>query len=256
MKALILAAGLGTRLGPLTRQTPKPMLPLGGKPLLERIIELLRRNGISEVAINLHYQPDVILRHFGSGQDWGVHLRYSYEATLLGSAGTALRQLAWVYPDPFLVYYGDVYSDANLTELIARHCTSDAVATLAVHEVNDPTRCGIVEFDQSGRVQRFVEKPRADQVFSNWANSGIYVLNPDVLRYVSDIPSDFGRDVFPRLLETGQHIQAHRLTGALIDIGAPEDYLTAQQLFSQTSGQAHSTRLDHLDRIEINPTTA
>jgi NDP-sugar pyrophosphorylase family protein len=233
MKALVLAAGLGTRLGPLTRNVPKPMLPLGGKPLLEWIIRLLHQHGIVDVALNLHHKPDVTLRHFGSGEAWGMRLRYSYEATLLGSAGTALRQLAWVYPDPFLVYYGDVYSDVDLSALIERHLAGGPLATIAVHRVDDPARCGIVEFEPDGRVKRFVEKPAADQIFSNWANSGVYVLQPEVLRYVSDIPSDFGTDVFPRLLEAGQRIQAHPITDTVIDIGTPENYQRAQQLFAE-----------------------
>lgn len=247
MKALVLAAGLGARLGSLTRSLPKPMLPLGGKPLLEHIIELLRRHGITDVALNLHYKPDAILRHFGSGEAWGMRLRYTYEATLLGSAGTALRQLAWVYPDPFLLYYGDTYSDANLTDVIECHRAANAVATIVVNQVDDPTRCGIVEFDDSRRVQRFVEKPPADQVFSNWANSGIYVLNPDVLRYVNDIPSDFGRDIFPRLLQAGLPVQAYPFTGTLIDIGTPDNYQAAQQLFASGSAPSQSAQLKRID---------
>ena len=246
MKALVLAAGMGTRLGPLTRNIPKPMLPVGGRPLLEHIIERLRHYGITDIALNLHHKPDVILSHFGSGETWGVRLRYSYESSLLGSAGTALRQLAWVYPDPFMVYYGDVYTDADLGALIDQHAGGDAAATIAVHQVDDPTRCGIVEFDANGCVRRFVEKPPADQVFSNWANSGIYVLNPEVLRYVTDIPSDFGSDIFPRLLEAGLSIQVHPLSGTLVDIGTPENYRALQQLFSATPNSHQAARLDHV----------
>lgn len=229
MKALVLAAGKGTRLGSLTNHVPKPMLPVSGRPLLEHIVELLRRHAITDIAINLHHKPDAILRHFGAGEAWGVHLRYSYEASLLGSAGTALRYLAWVYPDPFLVYYGNVYSDVNLTELIEHHCAGQAAATIVVNPVDDPTRRSIVEFDAERRVRRFVDKPPADQVFSRWSNSGIYVLNPEVLHFVSDIPSDFGQDVFPRLLEAGVHIQAHPITGTLIDISTPDNLQRAQQ---------------------------
>lgn len=252
MKALVLAAGLGTRLGSLTHNVPKPMLPLGGKPLLERIIELLRQHGIVDIALNLHHKPDVILRHFGSGEAWGVRLRYSYEATLLGSAGTALRQLSWLYPDPFLVYYGDVYSDIDLSELIDRHRGGSALATIAVHPVDDPTRCGIVEFDADGGVTRFVEKPAADQVFSHFANSGIYVMQAEVLRYVTDIPSDFGSHVFPRLLEAGQRIQACPVKGTVIDIGMPESYQRAQQLFVGDEAQPAPPRLS---RMEIGTAT-
>lgn len=246
MKAIVLSAGLGTRLGPLTRNVPKPMLPLGAKPLLEHILELLRKHGIVDVALNLHHKPDVILRHFGSGEGWGMRLRYSYEAALLGSAGTALRQLAWVYPESFLVYYGDVYSDINLTEMIERHRASGAAATIAVHTVDDPTRCGIVEFDAAGCVTRFVEKPAADQVFSNWANSGIYILQPEVLRHVSDIPADFGSDVFPRLVADGQRIDVYPVDGCVIDIGTPENYQRAQQLFAEPDTPPAPSRLPRM----------
>ena len=244
MKALILAAGLGTRLGSLTRNIPKPMLPVGGRPLLEHIVELLRSHGITEIALNLHYKPDAILNHFGSGEAWGVRLRYSYEAELLGSAGTALRHLAWFYPDPFLVYYGDVYSDANLSDLMQRHLFSGAAATIAVYQASDPTRYGTVQFDKNGRVLSFVDKPPADRVLSNWANSGIYVLNPEVLHFVTGIPSDFEYDVFPRLLDAGQMIHAYPLTGTLIDIGTPENYQVVQQLFSAQTTSSQSARLD------------
>ena len=243
MKALILAAGLGTRLGALTRHTPKPMLPVGGRPLLEHIIELLRAHGITEIALNLHHKPDAILDHFGSGEAWGVRLRYSYEAELLGSAGTALRHLAWFYPEPFLVYYGDVYSDASLSDMMQRHLFSGAAATIAVHQVPDPARCGVVEFDKNGRVRSFVEKPPADRVISNWANSGIYVLNPEVLHFVTGIPSDLGFDVFPRLLDAGQMIQVYQLTGTLIDIGTPESYQYLQQLLSAQTPSSQPARL-------------
>jgi len=230
MKALILSAGNGTRLGHLTDHVPKPMLSVGGKPLLEHIVALLRRHGISEIAINLHYRPDVILDHFGSGEAFNVHLVYCYEATLLGTAGSALSCLNWVYPDPFLVYYGDVYSDMNLTEVIEHHRACQALATIVVNRVNDPTRCGIVEFDGDRRVKRFVEKPSADEVFSRWSNSGVYVLNPKALEFISHIPSDFGKDVFPRLLEAGVHIQAHPITETLIDIGTPKNLWHVQRL--------------------------
>src|SRR3990170_3893903 len=136
MKALILSAGNGTRLGHLTDHVPKPMLSVGGKPLLEHIVALLRRHGISEIAINLHYRPDVILDHFGSGEAFNVHLVYCYEATLLGTAGSALSCLNWVYPDPFLVYYGDVYSDMNLTEVIEHHRAGQAPAPMGVTRVH------------------------------------------------------------------------------------------------------------------------
>lgn len=252
MKAVVLTAGLGTRLGALTKNKPKAMLPVNGRPLLEHIVELLARHNFTDVAINLHYKPDLILRHFGSGEAWGVRMRYSYEASLLGSAGTALRQLAWVYPDPFLVYYGDVYSDVDLTGLIEHHRSSGAAATLVVNTVDDPTRVGIVEFGKDQRVKRFVEKPPAHEALSTWGNSGIYVLNPEVLHYITDLPSDFGNDIFPRLIDAGLHVQAFPFTGTLIDIGTPETYRQVQKLFSTSPSQPSKP----LNRMNISTASA
>ena len=151
------------------------------------------------------------------------------------------------------MYYGDVYSDMNLTELIEYHRVSRAAATITVNRVDDPTRCGIVELDADQHVQRFVEKPPADRVFSRWSNSGIFVLNPEVLHFVSDIPSDFSHDVFPRLLEAGLHIQAHPITSTLIDIGTPENYQRAQQVAAAKTAQSQPV---HVGRAGMASPTA
>jgi len=230
MKALILAAGEGTRLRPLTTDSPKPMLPVGGVPLLEHIVALLHRHGVTHIAINLHYKPWAILRHLGYGQRWGVRLHYSFEEQLLGSAGAAKR-LEWYLDESFVVFYGDVYTEMDLSVLMAAHQHSGALVTMALYEVDNPTACGIVELDDRLRVRRFVEKPAPDQVFSRLANAGIFVVEPQVL---SGLPEqrylDFGRDVFPRMLIEGQTIVGYPTTAPLIDIGTPENYQKAQQL--------------------------
>ena len=158
MRALILAAGEGTRLRPLTLTCPKPMLPVGGRPVLEHLVRLLRRHGVTEIAINLHYRPEVIVRHFGDGARFGVSITYSPEERLLGSAGAAKR-LEWFFGETFFVLYGDVLTDLDLGSLVDRHRARRAAATLALYEVEDPTRCGIVEVAADGRIVRFAEKP-------------------------------------------------------------------------------------------------
>src|SRR5579872_7407537 len=164
MKALLLAAGEGTRLRPLTLDRPKPMLPLGDRPMLEYLVRLLREHGITEIAINLHYKPEAIVRHFGDGRPFGVSITYSFERCLLGSAGAA-RKLDWYFGrEPFLVLYGDVLANVNLTALLAHHQAARADGTLALYEVEDPTRCGMVELDDDKRITRFVEKPARDAV--------------------------------------------------------------------------------------------
>ena len=228
MRALVLAAGEGRRLRPLTLRMPKPMVPVGGRPVLEHLLALLRRHGIDEVAINLHHRPDAIVDHFGDGRRFGVSITYSREARLLGSAGAA-RALDAFLADTFLVLYGDVLTDADLSALAARHRTTGAAGTIGVYAVPDPERCGIVALDPAGRVTRFVEKPAPDAGLGNLANSGILVLEPSVLREIPpDQPYDLGLHLFPRLLERGVPLFGERLDGYILDIGSPDRLAQAE----------------------------
>ncbi len=223
-KALLLAAGEGTRLRPLTLQRPKPMLPLGGRPILEYLVDLLRCHAVREIAINLHYKPEAIVDYFGDGSRFGVSITYSMETQLLGSAGAA-KHLDWFFNEPFLVLYGDVLADIDLTALVDEHLEHRGLGTLALYEVEDPTRCGVVKLDDQQRITRFVEKPPADAIPSNLANAGIYVLEPAILDYVTPgTVSDFGQDVFPAALERGAALYGSRPSGYLLDIGSPERY--------------------------------
>jgi mannose-1-phosphate guanylyltransferase len=231
MKGLILAAGEGQRLRPLTLTRPKPMLPVAGRPLLEHIVMLLRHHGVTQLAINLHYKPETITTYFGSGQRWGVRILYSYEQQLLGSAGAA-KKLAWFFDQTFVVFYGDLYTELNLRPLIAFHRRHGALATVALYEVSNPTACGIVELDQQQCIQRFVEKPAPEEVFSNLANAGVYILEPAALSFVPpNTPFDFGRDLFPALLDLGLPVMGFPVQEPLIDIGTWEKYLALQQAY-------------------------
>jgi NDP-sugar pyrophosphorylase family protein len=229
MKALLLAAGEGTRLRPLTLDRPKPMLPLGGRPMLEYLVVLLQAHGVTEIAINLHYKPDAIVEYFGDGQRFGVSITYSPEPRLLGSAGAA-KHLDWFFDGkPFLVMYGDVLANVDLGELIKAHRARRAAGTLVLYQVEDPTRCGMVELAPDGRITRFVEKPSRLEVRSDLANAGIYLLEPEILDFVPrGGKSDFGRDVFPAALQAGVHLFGMDLGGYLLDIGSPERYAQAQ----------------------------
>jgi NDP-sugar pyrophosphorylase family protein len=228
MKALILAAGEGTRLRPLTLDRPKPMLPVGGRPVLEHLVALLRHHGIREIAINLHYKPETIVRHFADGSEFGVAITYSYEDQLLGSAGAA-RNLAWFFTEPFIVLYGDVLTDVDLTALVDWHSAMGSVATLALYEVEDPTRCGMVELGPLGRVRRFIEKPAPEQVAGNLANAGIYVVDPELLQLVPrGHTADFGSDVFPAALDHGLPLYGRHVNDYVLDIGSIERYTQAE----------------------------
>ena len=231
MKALILAAGEGLRLRPLTLERPKPMLPIAGTPLLEHLVRLLALHGVRDIAINLHYKPEAVTSHFGDGSRWGVRLTYSYEEQILGTAGAA-RRLQTFLDERFFVLYGDVLTDLDLTALAAFHVAKRAVLTLALYRVPRPWECGIVEIDEDGRVRQFVEKPPRHQVFSDLANSGVYVMEPGL---ISDIPPDrfydFGHDLFPCLLAKGTPIYGYPIAAQeyLLDIGSPDKYEQAQR---------------------------
>jgi NDP-sugar pyrophosphorylase family protein len=228
MKALLLAAGEGTRLRPFTLQRPKPMLPLGGKPILEHLVAQLRDSGVTEIAVNLHYQPQAVVDYFGDGRQFGVTITYSHEEHLLGSAG-AVKALDWFLTDPFFVLYGDVLSNVDLRALRARHADSGAVATLSLHEVPDPWRCGIVTLDPAGWITRFIEKPAPGTPCGNLANSGIYLVQPEVVRWIpAGGPFDFGRDLFPRLLEMQLPLLGFTPGAYVVDIGSPERYAQAE----------------------------
>ena len=227
MKAMILAAGEGMRLRPLTLALPKPMVPIVGKPLLERTLLWLAGQGVTEAAVNLFHRPQVIPDYFGDSFN-GVRLHYFFEDTLRGTSG-GLKAAASLFRDaPFFVIYGDNLIRADLRRLARFHFAHAGIATVGLFHHPNPSAAGIVAAGPDGRITRFVEKPPADQVFSDLANAGVYVLNPDVLGAISEgTPSDFGRDIFPRLLADGLTLYGTLLGGYLQDTGTPEAYRQA-----------------------------
>ena len=233
MKAMILAAGQGTRLAPLTASLPKCMIPIGGMPILEHTLIRLRGHGVGEVIINLCHQPDVIPAYFGDGSRWGMRITYSPEDEPLGTAG-GVKHAAWFFDGPFLVLYGDNLSTCDLSRLARHHRERDALATMALYRRSDPSSSGIAEVNAEDRIVRFVEKPRPEEVFSKWVNAGIYVLNPEVLDLIPAVrPCDFGRDVFPHLLAEGRTIYGYRMKGeeGLWWIDTPADLARVQPAF-------------------------
>jgi len=225
VKALVLSAGLGTRLGRLTADRPKPMVEIAGEPAVGYILRWLRGHGVTDVAVNLHHRPAPLTDFVGDGSAFGVRVRYSFEDRLLGSAG-ALRPLRDFFnADPaFVVVYGDVLTDLDLSAVVAEHRRDDAEATLAVHEVDDVSEAGIVAFDDVRRITGFVEKPPRHQAASRWGNSGVYVCSSRMLDRVAarpEIPLDFGKDLFPAMLLAGAVLRAWPTSAAVIDFGSP-----------------------------------
>jgi mannose-1-phosphate guanylyltransferase len=236
-KALVLAAGEGTRLRPLTLTVPKAMVPVDGEPVLAHIIAWLARHGVHEVAINLHYRPEAITDFFGNGSRWRVQLRYSQEERLLGTAGAARRLSRFLQDGPFVVVYGDVLTDLDLGRLLGFHeerrrTEPGIAATLALYRVPNPTEVGIVGVDGRSRVTRFLEKPRPEQVFTDLANAGVMIVEPRVLAAIPDGQfSDFGLDVLPALLAAGAPIYGWVIPADayLLDMGSLEKYAQAQR---------------------------
>jgi NDP-sugar pyrophosphorylase family protein len=224
VKALLLAGGQGTRLRPLTDDRPKPMVEIGGEPAIAHALRWLRQQGVTDVAINLHAHPEVLRRFVGDGSRFGLQVSYSFESEILGTAG-ALQPLHDFFRDEkaFIVLYGDVLTDVDLRPVQRAHAASGADATIVLSRVDDPTRAGIVAFDEDFRITRFVEKPSANEVFSDWANAGIYCCGPAVLRYVSaQGPQDFARDLFPAMLADRRYLLASPTAAMVIDFGSPE----------------------------------
>jgi mannose-1-phosphate guanylyltransferase/phosphomannomutase len=222
-----MAGGEGTRLRPLTSNQPKPMVPIVGKPCMEHIIDLLRRHGIDEIVVTVAYLPQVIRGYFGNGESLGVTLRYSVEETPLGTAGSVKHAEA-LLDETFLVISGDALCDFDLDEIVRAHRESGAVATLGLKSVENPLEFGVVIIDEDGRVERFLEKPSWGQVFSDTINTGVYVLEPEVLRMVPDgEPYDFSKQLFPDLLSRGKPLRGHVLEGYWQDIGNLDQYRQA-----------------------------
>ncbi len=231
MKAIILVAGEGTRLRPLTFDCPKALLPIASKPLLEHTIDLLKCHGIAQIALNLHHKPEVITKHFGDGRDFGVEITYSLEESILGTAG-AVKKLEGYFDDTFVVVYGDVLTNVNIRSLVSFHDIQRGLGTIAVYQVDDPSACGLVELGDHWRITRFAEKPPPDEIFTDLANTGIFVLEPEVIDYIpSGTFYDFGHDLFPRLLEEGVPMYGYPIsdTDYLLDIGTIDHYERAQR---------------------------
>jgi len=237
MKAVLLCAGEGTRLRPLTDTTPKAMLPLDGAPLIDHTLHWLRWHGITDVAINLHHLPHAITGYVGDGSRWGLRVWYSHEPELLGTAGALLPMADWLTEDrkPFVVAYGDKYMQADLTALVEFHRRKAALVTIAVHETDRPRGAGLVKMEGGGRIVKYIEKP--DEPFSKWANAGLYVCDWEIVpRLPGWTPCDWGKDVFERIVQSRYRqgmFYAHPLPGLAMDIGTPARYELAQRLAEQ-----------------------
>ena len=229
MKAMILAAGEGTRLRPLTHYVPKAMVPVANRPVMAHVLTQLARHGLNEVIVNLHHMPEVIPGYFGDGSAFGVKLTYVREDQLWGTAGSVKRAADFFDDETFLVTGVDDLADVDLSYLLARHRGRRALATIGLAEVDDPSGYGIVATDAEGRITRFFEKPAPGEAFSNTANTMIYFFEPEILDLIPPGEIfDFARDLFPRLLAQELPFFGFISPGYWLDIGSLSDYLRAQ----------------------------
>lgn len=227
MQAVVMAGGEGTRLRPLTTNRPKPMVPIVNRPLLEHTINLLRQHGLQDVIATLHYMPDGIRNHFQDGSEFDVRMAYFVEEKPLGTAG-GVKRAESLLDKTFVAFSGDVLTDIDLSKALLFHQRKGALATIVLTRVPNPIEYGIVIINEEGRIKQFIEKPGWGEVFSDTINTGIYVLEPEVLRYVKpETVFDFSKQLFPKLLEQGEPIYGHVADGYWCDIGNPVQYLQA-----------------------------
>jgi mannose-1-phosphate guanylyltransferase/phosphomannomutase len=227
LKAVVMAGGEGTRLRPLTSNQPKPMVPIVGKPCMEHILELLREHGFTDVVVTVAFMPQAIRSYFGDGENLGIHIEYSVESSPLGTAGS-VRLASDRLDETCLVISGDALCDIDLGKIVEFHKEKGAAVTIGLKSVENPLEFGIVVTDDDGRVERFLEKPSWGQVFSDTINTGIYVVEPEVLRHIpTDRPYDFAKELFPLLLEMGRPIYGYVCEGYWQDIGDLDQYRQA-----------------------------
>jgi len=238
MKAVILVGGEGTRLRPLTCNTPKAIVPILNRPFLEHLLGYLKEHGVTDAILAMSYLPDPIQSCLGDGTQLGVRLTYLVEESPLGTAG-AVKNAEPYLDGPFLVFNGDVITEIDLTTMMKCHKEVRPKVSIALTPVDNPTIYGVVETDARGIVQRFVEKPSWDKVTTNMINAGIYILEPEVLAHIPpSTPSMFENYLFPRLLEIGEPILGYPSDAYWIDIGTPEKYLKANHdLLLQQTGR-------------------
>ena len=224
-----MAGGEGTRLRPMTANQPKPLLPVANRPIMEHVLRLLRRHGFTDTVVTVQFLAALVRNYFGDGEDFGMALQYATEEMPLGTAGSVKNAEDALRDEPFLVISGDALTDIDLTAMVRFHKEQGALVTVGLTRVPDPLEFGIVIADEDGRIQRFLEKPTWGQVFSDTVNTGIYVMEPEVLAEVPPGESvDWSGDVFPALLKRGAPLFGYISDGYWEDVGTHESYLKAQ----------------------------
>jgi mannose-1-phosphate guanylyltransferase/phosphomannomutase len=248
MKAVVMAGGEGTRLRPMTANQPKPLLPVINRPIMEHVLRLLKRHGFDETVVTVQFLAALIRNYFGDGEELGMTLSYATEEMPLGTAGSVKNAQEALHDDRFLVISGDALTDIDLTDMVRFHKKNGALVTIGLKRVPNPLEFGIIIADDDGRIQRFLEKPTWGQVFSDTVNTGIYVMEPEVLERVAEGESvDWSSDVFPKLLAEGAPLYGYVADCYWEDVGTHESYLKAQA--DMLSGKVDI----EIDGFEVSP---
>lgn len=230
MKVCIMCGGEGTRLRPLTFERPKPCIPIVNRPSVQHLVSHLSNLGFPEVILTLGYMGNLIEEALGDGSLFGVEIRYVYEETKLGTAGSVKNAQKYLDGQDFLVVGGDHVTDVNVLEFYRAHQKQNAIASIGLISIDDPTEYGIAEIDVSYDIKRFREKPAPGEIFSNLASTGMYVCSQEIFDYIPlQTRYDFARDLFPRLLEEGHIIKGWLARGHWTDVGSPHSLRQAER---------------------------
>jgi mannose-1-phosphate guanylyltransferase / phosphomannomutase len=249
VKAVVMAGGEGSRLRPLTINRPKPMVPIVDRQVMAHIVELLKLHGITEIVVTVQYLANVIQDHFGDGSGHGVHIEYALEEQPLGTAGS-VKNAEKLLTEPFLVISGDALTDFNLSKILEFHEERKALATLTLTRVPNPLEYGVIILDEQGQVTQFMEKPSWGEVFSDTVNTGIYVLDPEVFRYIPKGKiTDWSKDVFPQMLRKGDGLVGYVAEGYWTDVGTIEEYMRANRDYM--IGRVNLPRVGHQEREDL-----
>jgi NDP-sugar pyrophosphorylase family protein len=260
MKAIIIAGGPGTRLRPLTYATAKPIIPMVNRPFLVHQIESLKKHGITQIILNLHYKAEQIEKMLGNGSSMGVKLFYSYEDKPLDTAGAVKNAQEFFDKDPMIVCNGDILTDLDLTALLNFHKEKKADLTFTLTRVDDPSAYGLIVTNYEGRVSQFLEKPKKEDAIVDTVNAGTYVINPDLFDFIPPkSPHSFERQFFPKMLELGKRLYGFVSDSYWMDIGTPQKYFQSRvdiltgKISVNTHGKKQGTVLID-EGVQVAPT--